>query len=124
MPSAAGATDAGRGRCAADRPGTDFYAAGRVASVPVAVHGCGSISVSHVRDVRAPNDRCQTFLLMLQAPGGGEPVYTTPVRACATPPHRRTVLATGLPDGTVFRVLYEVDYIDPEPQRVAFTVWS
>jgi hypothetical protein len=33
------------------------------------------------------------------------------------------VLATGVAPGTQFRVLYQVDYIDPEPQQVRFTVW-
>jgi hypothetical protein len=35
----------------------------------------------------------------------------------------RTVLATGVPAGTQFRVLYQVDYIEPDTQRVRYTVW-
>ncbi|MEV0898298.1 hypothetical protein [Actinoplanes sp. NPDC049802] len=122
--AAADTSKAGAARCAPARPGYGFYEAGRVASAPVTVpdSACSTISVSHVRDARDPGDRCQTFLVAFLA-DGGEVTYTDPVEACATPPGRRTVLAAGVPDGAVFRVLYQVDYIEPEVQRVRFTVW-
>ncbi|SNT58889.1 hypothetical protein SAMN05421812_11184 [Asanoa hainanensis] len=121
-PAAGGA---GSSYCAPAWPGTDFYAAGRVGSerVTVPTSGCSTISVSQIRDVRDPNDRCQTFLVAMLPRDGGDPTYTDPVRACSSPPQKRTVLATNVPDGTVFFVLYEVDYIVPEPQQVRFTVW-
>jgi hypothetical protein len=111
--------------CAPARPGTDFYAGGRITSSPVTVpkSACTTIAVSHIRDTRHPDDNCQTFLVAFLAPDGGDPTYTEPVRACSTPASRRTVLATDVPDGTVFRVLYQVDYIEPEMQTVRFTVW-
>jgi hypothetical protein len=113
------------GACAPARPGTAFYAGGRVASTPVTVpkSGCTTIAVSHIRDTRHPDDNCQTFLVAFLPPGGGDPTYSEPVHACSTKPRHRTVLATGVPDGTVFRVLYQVDYIDPEIQTVRYTVW-
>lgn len=111
--------------CPPARPGLDFYAGGRVASTPITVSttACSTISVSHIRDVRAPNDRCQTFLLLLLSADGTDATATEPVRACSDPPNRRTVLARNVPDGTVFRVVYEVDYIDPVIQVVGYTVW-
>ncbi|BEL04088.1 hypothetical protein Q0Z83_022790 [Actinoplanes sichuanensis] len=123
--SAAAAHPAAAGACTPTRPGTGFYAGGRVASAPVTVpkSGCTTIAVSHIRDIRHPDDHCQTFLLALLPADGGDPTYTEPVQACSTPPGHRTVLATGVPDGTVFRVLYQVDYIEPEIQTVRFTVW-
>ncbi len=111
--------------CAPTRPGTGFYAGGRVASAEVTVpkSACTTIAVSHIRDIHNPGDNCQTFLLAFLPAGGGDPTYSEPVQACSTPPGHRTVLATDVPDGTVFRVLYQVDYIEPEIQTVRFTVW-
>jgi hypothetical protein len=111
--------------CAPTQPGTGFYAAGRVASAPVTVpkSACTTIAVSHIRDIHQPGDNCQTFLLAYLPADGGDPTYSEPVQACSTPPSNRTVLATNVPDGTVFRVLYQVDYIEPEIQTVRFTVW-
>lgn len=113
------------GACAPTRPGTGFYAGGRVASTPVTVpkSACTTIAISHIRDIHHPDDNCQTFLLAYLPADGGDPTYSEPVQACSTPPNRRTVLATDVPDGTVFRVLYQVDYIEPEIQTVRFTVW-
>ncbi|WP_045741893.1 hypothetical protein [Actinoplanes rectilineatus] len=113
------------GPCAPTQPGTGFYAAGRVASAPVTVPAsrCTTIAVSHIRDAADPDDTCQTFLLAFLSPTGGDPTYTEPVEACSPTPGRRTVLASGVPDGTVFRVLYQVDYIDPAIQTVKYTVW-
>ncbi|MEU4419651.1 hypothetical protein AB0F81_03435 [Actinoplanes sp. NPDC024001] len=111
-------------RCAPARPGTAFYEGGRIASTPVTVpdSACSTISVSHIRDVRNPADKCQTFLIAYLG-ADGEATYSEPVQACSVRPRQRTVLATDVPDGTEFRVLYQVDYIDPAPQRVRFTVW-
>jgi hypothetical protein len=124
--SAAPINEVAHSPCSPARPGTDFYAAGRIASTPVTVpdSACTTISVSSIRDVRDRTDHCQTFLVALLSTDGSDPTYTEPVQACSTTSRRRTVLATDVPDGTVFRVLYEVDYIDPAPQVVRFTVWS
>jgi hypothetical protein len=123
--TAAAAHTSTTGACAPTRPGTDFYEAGRVASAPVTVpkSACTTIAVSHIRDIHQSSDTCQTFLLAFLSVDGGDPTYSEPVQACSTPPGRRTVLATDVPDGTVFRVLYQVDYIEPEIQTVRFTVW-
>ena len=123
--TAAAAHTPTRGACAPARPGPGFYAAGRIASEPVTVPAspCTTIAVSHIRDAGDPTDRCQTFLLAFLDPSGGDPTYSEPVRACSPTPRHRTVLATDVPDGTVFRVLYEIDYLEPEPQTVRYTVW-
>jgi hypothetical protein len=112
-------------RCTPARPAIDFYAGGRMASAPVTDYNaaCRTISVSGVRDAADPADTCQTFLVALLSADGRDPTYTEPVRACSPDPRTRTVLATGVPTGVQFRVLYQVDYIDPEPQLVRFTVW-
>ncbi|MDI6103655.1 hypothetical protein QLQ12_34085 [Actinoplanes sp. NEAU-A12] len=113
------------GGCAPARPGSGFYAGGRIASAPVTVpaSACTTIAVSHIRDIHRPSDNCQTFLLAFVSPDGGDYTYSEPVQACSTTPRQRTVLARNVPDGTVFRVLYQVDYIEPEIQTVRFTVW-
>ncbi|MEV4279728.1 hypothetical protein [Actinoplanes xinjiangensis] len=123
--TAAAAHPSTHGACAPARPGNSFYAGGRIASTPVTVpkSGCSTIAVSHIRDTRHPDDNCQTFLLAFLPPQGGDPTYTEPVQACSTSPRHRTVLATDVPDGTVFRVLYQVDYIEPDTQTVRYTVW-
>jgi hypothetical protein len=122
---AAAHTTAGGQRCTPVRPVADFYAGGRIASTPIDDRNakCATISVSAIRDVDRPSDRCQTFLVALLSTDGRDPTYTEPVRACSPTPRTRTVLATGVPAGTQFRVLYQVDYIDPEPQSVRYTVW-
>jgi len=123
--AAPSATKAASAYCAPAWPGTDFYEAGRIGTdrVTVPTSRCSTISISHIRDVRAPNDRCQTFLVAMLPRDGGDPTYTEPVRACSWPAQKRTVLATNVPDGTVFFVIYEVDYIVPQPQQVRFAVW-
>jgi len=126
--AAAHATPDGAGRdtrCAPTRPGIEFYEAGRVASTAITVpHSrCTTIAVSNIRDPRAPADRCQTFLVAFLPTDGTDPTYTEPVQACSVPSSKRTVLATNVPNGAVFRVLYDVDYIDPVIQTVRFRVW-
>nr|WP_221375453.1 hypothetical protein [Actinoplanes polyasparticus] len=118
-------TTAGAQRCTPARPAADFYAGGRIASAPINDRNakCTTISVSGIRDVGRPWDRCQTFLVALLSTDGRDPTYTEPVRACSPTPRTRTVLATGVPAGTQFRVLYQVDYIEPAPQSVRYTVW-
>ena len=112
------------GSCRPTRPGTEFYEGGRVASTVItATSGCTTIAVSHIRDRRVPTDHCQTFLVAFLSTDGTDPTYTEPVRACSVPARERTVLATGVTAGTRFRMLYEVDYIDPDIQQVRYTVW-
>lgn len=103
-------------RCVSAAPTPDFYAAGRISTTPVTDTNrrCTSISISDVRDTADPSDTCQTFLVAIGS------LYSDPVEACAG---TRTVLATGIPAGAQFRILYQVDYIDPAPQVVAFKVW-
>lgn len=112
-------------KCVSVRPVTDFYEAGRVASLPLAVphSSCTTISVSHIKDPRNPSDRCQTFLVGFFPTDGSEPTYTEPVTACSMPPKTRTVLASNVPDGTVYRILYNVDYIEPNVQIVRYKAW-
>ncbi|WP_430791828.1 hypothetical protein [Actinoplanes sp. G11-F43] len=107
--------------CVSTRPTPDFYAAGRISTTPVTDDNgrCRTIAVSGIRDAADPSDTCQTFLVALTNPGA-DPTYTDPVRACAG---SRTVLATGVPKGTEFRIIYQGDYIDPAPQVVRFTAW-
>lgn len=123
-PAAAAHPAHGGSRCAPARPGNDFYEAGVIASEPVTVpvSACTTIAVSHVRDVNNPSDTCQTFVVAFLSPGS-DPTYSEPVQACSPTPRQRTVLATDVPDGTVFRVLYHVDYIEPDMQTVRYTVW-
>jgi hypothetical protein len=111
--------------CVPVRPRSEFYEAGRVASFPLTVprSACTTISVSHVRDKADRSDRCQTFLVGFFPVDGSEATYTEPVTACSASPRTRTVLASNVPDGAVYRVLYQVDYIEPTVQVVRYKVW-
>lgn len=102
--------------CVSTTPARDFYAAGRIASKPITDNNsrCTTISVSDIRDAVNPADTCQTFLVTIGS------LYSDLVEACAG---TRTVLAYDIPAGTTFRILYQVDYIDPAPQVVTFKVW-
>lgn len=108
--------------CVSVRPETEFYEAGRMASFPLTVSGpaCTTISVSHIKDPRVPSDRCQTFLVGFFPPDGSEATYTEPVRACSVPAKTRTMLASNVPDGTVYRVLYDIDYFT---QDIRYRIW-
>jgi hypothetical protein len=112
-------------KCVSVRPVTEFYEAGRVASFPLTVprSACSTISVSHIKDPANPSDRCQTFLVGFFPADGSEATYTEPVTACSVPPKRRTVLASNVPNGTVYRILYNVDYIEPNIQVVSYKAW-
>lgn len=114
-----------RRECVSVRPVTEFYAGGRVASFPLTVpnSACSTISVSHIKDPANPSDRCQTFLVGFFPADGSEPTYTEPVTACSVPPKTRTVLASNVPDGTIYRILYNVDYIEPNIQIVRYRAW-
>ncbi|GAB1691001.1 hypothetical protein [Krasilnikovia sp. M28-CT-15] len=107
------------------RPTNEFYEAGRVASFPLTVprSRCTTISVSHIRDQANPSDRCQTFLVGFLPADGSEATYTEPVRACSVRPGTRTVLASAVPDDTVYRVLYDIDYLEPSVQVVRYRIW-
>lgn len=111
-----------RRACVPIRPERGFYEGGRVATEDLTTPDsrCRTISVSHVVDAADPADRCQTFLIGFWPLVDGSLTYTEPVTACGA---RRTVLARNVPDGTRYLVLYAVDYIDPQVQRVEFTVW-
>jgi hypothetical protein len=116
---------AAESRCVSARPALDFYEAGRVASFPLTVPGssCTTISVSHIKDTANPADRCQTFLVGFFPPDGSEPTYTEPVAACSVQSKTRTVLARNVPDGMVYRILYNIEYLDPGAQIVQYKVW-
>ncbi|MFC7531740.1 hypothetical protein [Actinoplanes sp. GCM10030250] len=125
---AAPASGSGSGsapRCTPARPRADFYAGGRIASKPINDDNaaCTTISVSGIRDAANSADTCQTFLVALLSADGRDPTYTEPVEACSPTPRVRTVLATGVPAGVQFRVLYQIDYLEPAPQVVRYTVW-
>jgi hypothetical protein len=111
--------------CVPVRTVTEFYEAGRKASFPLTVpdSGCTTISVSHIRDTADSADRCQTFLVGFFPSDGSGPTYTEPVNACAVPSSTRTVLATQVPDGAVYRILYNIDYLQPTSQVVRYKVW-
>jgi hypothetical protein len=115
----AGPAGAAAPGCRSVRPQPGFYAAGRVASelltVPAGAR-CTTISVRAVTDPAHPADHCATFLVGF-FPAEAESAYTTPVRACST--GRDVVLATAVPDGMPYRVLYEIDYLG---QSLRYTV--
>jgi hypothetical protein len=100
--------------CRAVRPQADFYEGGRVASELLTVPAnarCTTISVKNIKDPQNPDDHCQTFLIGF-FPADGEEWYTEPVLACSAPPGGpEVVLATDVPDGITYRVLYEIDYL-------------
>jgi hypothetical protein len=114
-----------RHKCVSVRPVSEFYEAGRVASFPLTVptSRCTTISVSHIKDPAVPSDHCQTFLVGFFPTDGSEATYTEPVTACSMPPRTRTVLASNVPDGAVYRILYNVDYIEPGVQIVRYRAW-
>jgi hypothetical protein len=107
------------------RPVNEFYEAGRVASFPLTAPqtACTTISVSHVEDSANPSDRCQTFLVGFFPTDGSESTYTEPVTACSVRSKTRTVLARQVPDGAVYRILYNIDYLEPRLQIVRYKVW-
>jgi hypothetical protein len=100
--------------CRAIRPQSEFYAGGRVASELLTVPGnarCTTISVKNIKDPTNPADNCQTFLIGFFPPSG-DPEYTDPVLACSPAPGGpEVVLAAGVPDGTSYRVYYQIDYL-------------
>lgn len=112
-------------KCVSVRPVPEFYEAGRKGSFPLTVprSSCTTISVSHIKDTTNPADRCQTFLVGFFPSDGSEPTYTEPVTACSVPSNTRTVLASNVPDGMVYRVLYDIDYLEPRSQVVQYKVW-
>jgi hypothetical protein len=114
-------TAAPRG-CAAIRPASGFYEAGRIATAELTtpVSRCTTISVSGIVDPANPADTCQTFLVGLWPLVDGSLTYTEPVTACG---NGRTVLARNVPDNTRFIVLYDIDYFEPDIQTVTFKVW-
>jgi hypothetical protein len=119
--TAAPRSSAQRG-CVAFRPATGFYEAGRVATkeLRTPTSRCSTVSVSHVEDPANPADRCQTFRVGFWPLVDGSLTYTEPVTACGT---GRTVLARAVPNKARYLVLYDVDYIDPQVQKVRFKVW-
>lgn len=108
--------------CVPIRPATGFYEGGRVGTKALRTPAsrCTTISVSDIVDPAHPADRCQTFLVGFWPLVDGSLTYTKPVKACGG---NRTVLARNVPDNTKFLVLYDVDYIDPDVQKVRFKVW-
>ncbi len=112
-------------KCSSVWPEIGFYEGGRVGSelVTVPTSACTTISVSHIKDTANPSDRCQTFLVGIFSPDGSELTYTEPVTACSTPASTRTVLATDVPDGAVYFILYDIDYLEPSLQIVRYKAW-
>ena len=111
--------------CVSVWPVTEFYEAGRKGSFPLTVPGssCTTISVSEIQDTANPSDRCQTFLVGFFPPDGSETTYTEPVTACSVPSKTRTVLASQVPDGMVYRIIYDIDYLEPTSQVVRYKAW-
>jgi len=111
--------------CVSIRPVTESYEAGRKASVPLTTprSPCTTISVSHIKDTANPADRCQLFLIRFFPTDGSEWTYTEPITACSVPPTTRTVLARNVPDGMVYRVLYQIEYLQPTSQVVQYKIW-
>jgi len=101
--------------CQVVKPRLDSYEAGRVATEILAVPdnpNCTTIGVRNIKDPGNPGDHCATFLIQFLPGDGSEPVYTDPVTACSKGPHGPvTILATNVPDGIDYRVLYDVDYL-------------
>jgi len=121
-PTPAASAAKGDTGCKSISPVDEFYEAGRVGSfrMTVPTSACSTISVSHIKDTANPKDRCQTFLLQVFSEDGSEWTYTDTVRACSVRPNSRTVLATNVPDGTVYRILYEIDYLG---QHLRYKAW-
>jgi hypothetical protein len=119
--AAPGPTPSHRG-CAPIEARFGFYAAGRVGTdeLTTPASDCSTIKVSHIADPMNPADRCQTFRLGFWPLVDGSLTYTEPVTACG---EHRTVLAANVPDNARYLVVYDVDYIDPEIQKVTFKVW-
>jgi hypothetical protein len=101
--------------CQVVKPRLDYYEAGRVATEILTVPdnpNCTTIGVRNIKDPGNPGDHCATFLIQFLPGDGSEPVYTDPVTACSKGPHGPvTILATNVPDGIDYRVLYDVDYL-------------
>lgn len=114
-----------KSKCASVRPVTAFYEAGRISSFPLTVphSSCTTISVSNIRDAADASDRCQTFLVAFLPADGSGPTYTEPVTACSVPADTRIVLAWQVPDGAVYRILYNIDYLEPSLQVVRYKAW-
>lgn len=108
--------------CVPVEAGFGFYEAGRVGSdeLTTPASGCSTISVSHIADPANPADRCQTFRLGFWPLVDGSLTYTEPVTACG---EHRTVLARDVPDNARYLVVYDVDHIDPDLQKITFKVW-
>jgi hypothetical protein len=101
--------------CQAVKPKLAFYEAGRVATETLTTPSnpeCTTISVQNIKDPGNPEDHCATFLVGFFPSDGGDPTYTEPVDACSEGPHGpAVVLATDVPDGANYFVLYNVDYL-------------
>ena len=127
MPTAATAHPTDRQRCTPVRSTVGFYEAGVVATEEMTVPAnprCTTISVSHIRDPRVPGDHCQTFYVGFWPVGSdGSLTYTDRIEACAAPGDKPVVIATNVPDGARFIVLYQIDYNDPEVQNIRFSIW-
>lgn len=102
-----------RGECQVVKPRLEFYEAGRVATELLTVPNnpnCTTIGVRNIKDPGHPGDHCATFLIQFLPPDG-DATYTEPVNACSRGPHGPlTILATDVPDGTNYRVIYDIDY--------------
>ena len=120
------ATPPGHRSCAPIRPETSYYEAGRVGTEQLStpVSRCTTISVSNIRDPRVPGDHCQTFFVGFWPIGPeGSLTYTDRVEVCAASGEKPVVIATNVPDGARFIVLYQIDYIDPVIQTSRFRIW-
>jgi hypothetical protein len=101
--------------CDVVKPRLDGYEAGRVSTELLTVPSdpnCTTIAVRNIKDPGNPGDHCATFLIQFLPGDGQEPIYTDPVEACSRGPHGPvTILATNVPDGTDYRVIYDIDYL-------------
>ncbi|HEX6074090.1 MAG TPA: hypothetical protein VFZ32_02375 [Micromonosporaceae bacterium] len=100
--------------CDVVKPRLDGYEAGRVSTELLTVPSnpnCTTIAVRNIKDPGNPGDHCATFLIQFPQ-SDGEAIYTDPVTACSRGPHGPvTILATNVPDGTDYRVIYDIDYL-------------
>jgi hypothetical protein len=101
--------------CNVAKPRFEYYEAARVATGLLTVPSnpnCTTISVRNIKDPGNPGDHCGTFFIQFLPGDGSEPIYTDPVSACSRGPHGPvTVLATNVPDGINYHVIYDVDYL-------------
>jgi hypothetical protein len=113
--------------CVPFRAKDGSYEAGVIATEQLTAPNsrCTTISVSDVRDPDSrPSDGCGYFYIgFWPITANGSLTYTERVFACGS---HRTVLARNVPNNAHYKVLYDVEYFDPEAgilTHLTFRIW-